>query len=121
MERQKRRSQSPSQIFPNWPVSQMELAIESQLIEAAAFACEISYQIQGRRNELKWSREYLGEMAQISEFTIFNLEKGKSWADLYTVGTLFGALGIRFEDLGRKKWPVASVPLSIDEEVELAE
>lgn len=118
MERQKRRSQSPSQIFPNWPVSQMELAIEPQLIEAAAFACEISYQIQGRRNELKWSREYLGEMAQISEFTIFNLENGKSWADLYTVGALFGALGIRFEDLGRKKWPVASLSVAGEEEVD---
>jgi DNA-binding XRE family transcriptional regulator len=86
----------------------MELALETQCIEPAAFACEISYQIQGRRLELKWSREHLAKKAQISEFTIFNLEKGKGWADLYTVGALFCALDIHFEDLGKKKWPALS-------------
>jgi DNA-binding XRE family transcriptional regulator len=105
MARQKRLAPSPSEIFPHWPDSQMNLSIEAHLFEPAALACEVSYQIKERRTELNWSRAHLGKVAQISEFTILNLENGKNWADLYTVGALFGALGIRFEDLGRKKWP----------------
>jgi DNA-binding XRE family transcriptional regulator len=105
MARQKRLAPRPSEIFPYWPDSQMDLSIETHLFEPAALACEVSYQIKERRTELNWSRAHLGKIARISEFTIFNLENGKNWADLYTVGTLFDALGIRFEDLGRKKWP----------------
>jgi DNA-binding XRE family transcriptional regulator len=108
MARKKRFAPPPNEIFPSWPDSQMDLLIETHLFEPAALACEVSYQIRERRTELKWSRAHLGKVAQISEFTIFNLENGKNWADLYTVGALFGALGIRFEDLGRKKWPVPS-------------
>jgi len=102
MARQKRLVPSPGEIFPNWPNSHLEKALAKHVFDAASLACEISFQIKHHRSKAGWSQSQLAKKAHISEFTVFNIENGKSWADLYTVGVLFSALGIKPQDLGQK-------------------
>jgi DNA-binding XRE family transcriptional regulator len=94
MARTARSTFGPAQVFPEWPSDQLILDSYPEVEQAAAFANEISFRIRQRRKELKMTQEMLAQKAGISLFTVTNVERGKTWADLHTIGQILGILGL---------------------------
>lgn len=81
-------------MLPLWPLQQLVFDVDERDVSAAVFALEFADRVRWARELRGWRQVDLAEVSGLSEFTVVNVESGKVWADLHTVGRLAGALQI---------------------------